>query len=271
MTIALIFHITLVGEYIKIYDGEGFVPKTVIQEGVVEFNKYPSNYFAVVSNTLLVPTMMYIIKSSLIWTYKVIFPFFLSMIPVGLYLLFSQIKILKYKKEIFLACLLYIVHDPFFGLIPFLKKQLLAMFFLVLFLLVLLNNSTNRAYQSVLALIFGISILWSHYGTGCLIMVMLLFTAGILALNNNWSDGKEKIVINIAIIYSATFLGWYMFVTNSSVIASVAGISKTIIETIYTEFFCSRSFKRTCTIDEITTLYLAYDTQILVLNNISLF
>ncbi|HIC99160.1 MAG TPA: DUF2206 domain-containing protein, partial [Pyrodictiaceae archaeon] len=115
---------------------------------------------------------------------------------------------------------------------------------LVLFLLVLFNNNTNKVYKSILALVFSIGILWSHYGTGCLIMVMLLFTAGVLAWNNKWLGDKNRI-INIAIIYSATFLGWYMFVTKSSVIASVARIGKTIIEVIYTEFFvpeASRGF-----------------------------
>jgi len=84
-------------------------------------------------------------------------------------------------------------------------------------------------------------ILWSHYGTAYLVMVMLLFTMGILLLIKN----KDRMIIDITIIYGIIVLGWYMFVSNSSVIVSIVNIGKTIIDTICTEFFipeASRGF-----------------------------
>ena len=234
IAISLIFHTTLIGSYIKIFDGEGYVPKIVMQEGFLDFDKYSSNYFAVIENTILVPIMICVVKLNLIWVYKLIFPFLLSIMPVGLYCLFSYIKLLENKKEIFLGVFLYMIHSTFFELIPFLKKQLSAMFFLVLFLIMIFNNNINRINKNILALIFGISILWSHYGTAYLIMFMLLFILVEGHILNNINN--KTIVTNITLIYSAILLTWYMYVSNSSVIATVTNIGVAIINTIRTEF-----------------------------------
>ena len=96
-------------------------------------------------------------------------------------------------------------------------------------------------YKYILVLVFSIGILWSHYGTAYLVMVMLLFTIGILLLIKS----KDKMIIDITLIYCVVVLAWYMFVSNSSMIESIISIGKTIIDTICTEFFvpeASRGF-----------------------------
>ena len=128
MAIALILQSTLIGDFIKIYDGEGYVPNLTINQGIATLNM-SNNYFSVVGNTILTPIIILTSGLNIVVIYKLIYPFIWSLAPLGMYAYINAIKILKNKKEVFFTLFLYIVLPSFFNLIPFLKKQGLIMFF----------------------------------------------------------------------------------------------------------------------------------------------
>ncbi|CAI1492440.1 conserved membrane protein of unknown function [Thermococcus nautili] len=256
IAISLIFSITLISEYIKIYDGEGYIPRTIMRQGALIFSpNYPqfiSNYFSVIGNTILVPIISYMCKLDLIWIYKVIFPFFVSMIPVGMFILIESSKILSNNRETFFSVFLYIILPSFFNLLPFLKKQTLAMFFLVLFFVTIYNKNIQESSRTKLIIIMLLSILWAHYGTATLIVGMLVFSSIIQSsiiklFRHNTSIRSIKLMQRITILYLTLFIGWYMNVSSSSVITTIINIMYRIYITILTSFFipeASRGFVR---------------------------
>jgi uncharacterized membrane protein len=92
----------------------------------------------------------------------------------------------------------------------------------------------------ILFVVFGMSLIVSHYGTSYLVMFMFLFTAIFLKI---FKVIKEKIknkstneVIGFTLIYVVFTLGWYIHISNSVSFASLVGIGNTIAHTIFTEF-----------------------------------
>jgi uncharacterized membrane protein len=240
MAIALILHMTLIGNNIKIFDGEGYVPNLTISQGIANLS-ISNNYFSVIGNTLLTPIIILISGLNIVIVYKLIYPFIWSVIPLGIYECIKAGKILKNEKEMFFTSFLYIVLSPFFNLIPFLKKQGLAMFFLVMFYMVIFNSKNSEIIKKILLLIFMLSLLWSHYGTACLFIGMVILSAIILNLLNSFSNKKNiinsKLINFIGLSYGLIFIGWYIYVSNSSVISTILGIGYSVIEGIFHDLF----------------------------------
>ena len=178
---------------------------------------------------------------NIVIVYKLIYPFIWSVIPLGIYECIKAGKILKNEKEMFFTSFLYIVLSPFFNLIPFLKKQGLAMFFLVMFYMVIFNSKNSEIIKKILLLIFMLSLLWSHYGTACLFIGMVILSAIILNLLNSFSNKKNiinsKLINFIGLSYGLIFIGWYIYVSNSSVISAILGIGYSVIEGIFHDLF----------------------------------
>ena len=149
-----------------------------------------NNYFSVVGNTILTPIIILTSGFNIVVVYKLIYPFIWSLVPLGMYIYINTTKILRNKKEVFFVLFLYIVLSSFFSLMPFLKKQDLAMFFLVMFYIVIFNPKLS-VVKNVLLLIFMLSIIWSHYGTACLIIGMIILSVTILNLLNLFSNKKK--------------------------------------------------------------------------------
>ena len=152
-----------------------------------------NNYFSVVGNTILTPIIILTSGFNIVVVYKLIYPFIWSLVPLGMYIYINTTKILRNKKEVFFVLFLYIVLPSFFSLMPFLKKQDLAMFFLVMFYMVIFNSKNSEAIKKILLLIFMLSLIWSHYGTACLIIGMIILSVTILNLLNLFSN-KKKII-----------------------------------------------------------------------------
>jgi len=239
MAIALIFHVSLFTNYIPVQDvyGEFHIANSVISNHIWNYN-IPSSYNSVLSDTLL-PSMIYhICKISLNWVYKIIFPLFCSFLPIGLYSIYN--KYLLDKKLSFLASYLFIIIQPFYTLIPFLTKQLIAELFLLL-ILMLLTSKLHKFKKMILFTVFSMSLIVSHYGTSYLVMFMFLFTVVFLKIFEviKKENIKNKItgdVFGFTLIYIVFTLGWYIYISKSVSFASLVGIGNTIAHTISTEF-----------------------------------
>jgi uncharacterized membrane protein len=240
MAIALIFHVGLFTNYIPVQDVymEYYVANTIINIHIWDYTiPVLFTHSSVLSTTVLSPIIFYICKISLNWIYKLIFPLFVSYLPLGLYSIYS--KYLN-EKSSFLASYLFIVIQPFYILIPFLTKQLTAEIFLLLILMVLTSKLHNFK-KMILFVVFGMSLIVSHYGTSYLVMFMFLFTAIFLKIFEIIK--KEKIknkstneIIGFTLIYVVFTLGWYIYISNSVSFASLVGIGNTISHSIFNEF-----------------------------------
>ncbi|AEH07273.1 DUF2206 domain-containing protein [Methanothermococcus okinawensis] len=235
MAIALVWHITLIGNNVHIADGERYVPILTLSHGMANLN-INNNYFSIVGNTILTPMMVLFFGLSITTIYKLVYPFIISFISLGIYSYIKILKILKIEKEIFFAVFLYISKGSFFSVvIP--RKQELAMFFLVLIYMVLFKSKSNLTAKNILLIIFMISLLWSHYGTASLFIGMILSALIIMHLLNIYIKNINFKTINFVVLcYIILYGGWYIFISNSSVIDSIVNIGNAVINSIIYDF-----------------------------------
>ncbi|MBZ2166311.1 DUF2206 domain-containing protein [Methanobacterium spitsbergense] len=194
---------------------------------------------SVLSIVMLVPIYSKIINLNITWIFKIIFPFFYSLIPVGLYIV--------YKKQstaiiAFLSCFVFVAFFKFYS--AYLGRLGLAELFLTLFLLLMIEDKLSNSKISILFIIFGASIILSHYGLSYLFVLGLLAMLIILPLYKKLdkSDYKFKTVTFTLFLFITIFtLAWYMYISSSSSFIAFVDIGNNMYQTFFTEFFDQNS------------------------------
>ena len=264
MSISLIWHTALISNYVFAKDvyGEFYVANLIINNFRWDtFSGYLGNYNSVLSVTIIPPIFYNICNSDLTWIYKIIFPLFLSLTPLGLYLIFK-----KYTngKISFLAVFLFIALFYFYTTVPFLTKQLFAEFFFILLLIILLDKNLDKTKRSILSIIFAMSLIVSHYGTSYLVMFSLIFVLFFLfftenqtikrILEKNYFTYRKKewikdnlniknkaISPNFVLLFIIFTLTWYIYISNSLAFNALVNIGDHIANTIFTDFLSPKS------------------------------
>jgi uncharacterized membrane protein len=101
------------------------------------------------------------------------------MVPLGLYYVYSK---QTGPKIAFYATFFFMLLFTFYTEMLSLARQQVAELFLVLLLMVLISDNLNKTKKSFLAVIFGLSIVISHYGLTYVMMIILLLSGIILYL-----------------------------------------------------------------------------------------
>lgn len=242
IAIALIFHVSLFTDYIRVSDiaGETYIAKTIVESSLWNFNMY-SPYASVLSVTILPIITYHICKIDLTWIYKVMFPLFGSLIPVGLY--FTYLKVTCSTKKSFLSSYIFIIIQPFFMQLTVITKQLISEIFLVLILIILLSK-LSYFKKFILLVIFGASLIISHYGTAYLIMTMLIFTLIVLKLFNIIKRDNFKewyLLFGFTIIYITLVLGWNLYISKSITFKVLVTTVNLAFHKLLIEFMSSKS------------------------------
>lgn len=190
-------------------------------------------------NTCLSITILPTILSNFLdisdeYIYKTIFPIIFSFSVISLYLLMK-----KYLKNVpsFLSIFFFTTQLPFLLWITVIARQEIALFFFTLFLLAIFNNNFELKIKEALFIIFGFSLVVSHYSTIYITLFLLSFSfiinycikKSIFKWNkrlhrNNKKISPSKITNNqyfvpgrlILILLLFTFL-WYSVFTQTAV------------------------------------------------------
>ncbi len=106
------------------------------------------------------------------YIYKVIFPVIFSFSVIGLYLLMK-----KYMKTVpsLLSIFFFVTQLPFLLWITAIARQEIALYFFILFLLVIFNNDFEPGIKETLFLILGFSLIVSHYSTAYITLFLVTF------------------------------------------------------------------------------------------------
>ena len=217
------------------------------------------NYNAAASVVILIPTYSIICGMDLTWVFKIISLFFLSLVPVGLYQVYSrQIS----GKTAFLAALFFMSVFTFFIELISLTRQDIAELFLVLIVLVIVSKHNNRLVTSILLIVFSAALIISHYSVSFISLLLFAAALFILFLIRNMSilgllrtkiiakgdqqsqfiepdpvKGKYNVLnISIVIFCLVLWLAWYMWHSGSSAFIDVVKIGNLIVSTVVTEF-----------------------------------
>jgi uncharacterized membrane protein len=261
MAISLIYHVTLISQYLNINDvvREYCVAAIVVKNSFWDWTIF-GNYNAVLSVAMLAPIFHHIYNLNLIWVFKIIYPLLFSFVPLAVYSIF--LNEIKSTKAAFLSSFLFISILPFIYQVPLITKQSTAEIFLALLLMVTLNKNITRFNLSILSIIFAASLIVSHYGTSYLIMVSIIFVSIFSYFTDNkilnylfnkkyfkfkeWGADDLKvnnrtISLTFVLIFITFTIAWYLHISSSSAFNTIVHIGHHITNTLFMEFLSPES------------------------------
>jgi uncharacterized membrane protein len=183
ITISLLYHKSLISMYVTGYDiqFEYYLCNLVKINGIWD-PTLPMVYNGMLSIVMLAPIYSIILNMGMTWVFKIIYPLLFSLVPLGLYLIFQK---QTNDKIAFLACFFFMSLAMSFGEMTALARQEIAELFLVLLILLMIDKNMDKTKRSFLFIVFGISLVVSHYGLSYLYMLCLISSWLILVLVEN--------------------------------------------------------------------------------------
>lgn len=206
-----------------------------------------NNLNAMLSVVILAPIYSNILHMDLTWVFKVVYPLIYALIPVGLYKVFqNQVN----KKIAFLAVFYFISITPFFAEMTQLARQEIAELFFVLLMLLMLDKHIDRFKKSVLFILFGFSLVVSHYGLSYIYILLLVMVFVILWIlpkftnrlkNSRHNTIKPNISLTFMLLFSVFAISWYMYVSSSNALNTIVHIGSNMVTTILEDFLTSQN------------------------------
>jgi len=263
LAITLLYHTALISTHVWGWDiqYEYYLTNTVIQNSIWDFTDY-STCNAMLSLMTLAPIYSILLGTGVEWVFKVIYPFFFALVPVGLYVVFRK---QTNEKISFLACFFFMSIFVFYTEMVSLARQEIAELFLVLILLSMIDHGLSRQMRSIFLLTFTASLVVSHYGLSYIFMLILLIALAITTIDHhvdilgrvnrflNWirertgrftgltvqmASFKPSIIpLSFIIWYSLFLLAWYIYVASSSSFDTVVHLAHPILENILSDLF----------------------------------
>ena len=168
--------------------------------------------------------------------FKVLYPLILSLIPLALYSFYSS-KISKI--EAFLAIFLILSNLDFFNIEGFPAKQIVAEFFLVLLLLIILKNGMSPSHRIFLFIIFAGGLAVSHYAISYVLLFFLLVPWVIYKASRytTFRLGTTRIGLDLILLVFVMAFGWYIFTSSSAPFDSLVNFGSYVSKNIITDFF----------------------------------
>lgn len=261
VAITLLYHTALISTHIWGWDiqYEYYLTNTVIQNSFWDFTDY-SNCNAMLSLMTLAPIYSILLGMELEWIFKIIYPFFFALVPLGLYAVFQKQTT---DKISFLACFFFMSIFVFYTEMISLARQEVAELFFVLILLSMIDRGLSIQQRSVLLLTFTTSLIVSHYGLSYIFMLLLLIALAIVVVEYhvgildrvNWfldrirektgrfngltlqkASFKPSIIpLRFVIWYGLFLLAWYIYVASSSSFESIVYLARPFLRSIFSD------------------------------------
>lgn len=260
ISFSLLLHKSLITNYIWGWDinNEYFLASQVISNSFWNQN-LPMNYNSMLSVMMMAPILSTFINTGLIWIMKIVYPFIFSLTPLGLYYVFYK---QTSPRIAFFAAFFFMIQFTFYTEMLSLIRQQVAELMLVLVLMIMVNEQMDITKRSILAVIFGLSIVVAHYGLAYIMMfilsVSMLFlyildkNPGNVFMRYLAKSGKKyevntkikqyrSIIKKSRIIITPPFVAlfvlfiliWDIYTSNSTIFQSFLNIGCNIINNIY--------------------------------------
>ena len=164
---------------------------------------------------VLHPVYTLVMGTSLLWEFKLVHPLLFVAVPVITYVIAEQ----YFTRDIaFLSAVLYIFLPRTYQIIGRNTRTGSAILFTAFLLLLLLDDDSPRPFGALLAIIFFVSVITSHYGIGPLV----LFAIGVAYVLNTFASqilaGKQpsRLRFEQVVLFSVLLIVWYAFLTNGT-------------------------------------------------------
>ena len=257
ITISLLLHTSLISPYLWGYDihYETFLANLVIDSALWDFTS-PGNVNAMLSVVILAPVYSYITGLSLTWVFKLVYPIIFSLVPLGLYHIFQRQTT---AKNAFLACFFFTSFITFYAEMASWHATGDCR---TLFSSANYDNGRkkhSRITNFALFVVFGASLIVSHYGTsyiyllsltavwlymtlspfvtsrkGTIAKLMQEMTKGVMSDTNplNQRENEKTLTFAHVLFFAGFTFGWYMLVAGGTSFATAVSITKYIGSTI---------------------------------------
>ena len=252
ISLSLILHVSLISNYLTGWDVnvEYYVSSLVKLNSFWDFTIF-GNTIAVLSINILIPIYSLMLNMDIIWIFKIICPILYSFLPLSLYLIFkSQTN----SKISFMACMFFVFFSQFFTLSSY--KQMIGEIFLAALVVLIVTPYVSNKNKSILFIIFGASLVVSHYALSYLFILMLtiyFLVLFILVLFKKrrfleiiseklaYLHNSKKINFNFFLFFLILTLAWYMYVSSSSGLGTITTIINNILGNFLTDFMSPES------------------------------
>jgi uncharacterized membrane protein len=237
---SLLLHTSLVSHHLWGYDInlEYFLSHRVLENSIwnpVGTTTFESTSNGMLSLMILPPVLSLSLDMDLVWIFKVVYPLFFALVPVGLYIVYArQIG----SKPAFLAVMFFVSMFVFFTTMSALAKQELAEFYMVLCLMLLLDNIIPRITRSLLLIIFLFCLVVSHYGVSYYFAFLLIFGLILNSLGSRkgYATNDRNSSYRFPLILLGFIFVWYCYVSGSAAFAAVVRLVDQVGTTFYKEF-----------------------------------
>lgn len=204
-----------------------------------------SNVNAMLSIVILPAFYSYFLKMDGAWVFKIVYPIIFSLVPLGLYCVYK--RQINSEKIAFFSVFFFMSFGTFFAEMLSLARQQIAELFFVLLIFLMVQDTLNRNIRNILYLVFGASLVVSHYGLSYIYMILMIFIYllsldMIRTLKTRRFTLPEYSLKKLTLSYFFAFyivflLLWYIYFTRSSAFISILNIVDNIFANIFTEFF----------------------------------
>ena len=262
IAVSLLYHVSLISMYVTGCDiqFEYYLCNLVKTNGMWDPTMW-SNLNAMLSLVMLAPIYSIILNMEITWVFKIIYPLLFSLVPLGLYPVYQK---QTDDKIAFLSCFFFMSLVPSFCELTTLARQEIAEVFLVLLILLMIDKNMDKIKRSFLFIVFGISLVVSHYGLSYIYMFYLIsgWLLLVLAKNPNiqkmkgrllsnfgkynnkgfpsnplLSNAKDRTIHSTFVLLFVIFtLTWYLYVSSSSAFYTIVHIGDHIASSIFTDF-----------------------------------
>ena len=180
ISIALLWHVCLLSFYIPGGDViHGLRRLWPVIDNSIWDPTIGINANAMLSIVMLGPIYHLVLKLDTAWILKIVYPFFLSLVPLALFE--------AYRKQIserisFLAVFFFMSWTPFFSGMAIVMRMPVAELFVALCILLFVSKEVAPIKRTTLLIIFSFSIVVSHYGTSYIYLGYFLAALPLLLL-----------------------------------------------------------------------------------------
>jgi len=201
ISLALLFHRSLISEYLAGFDiHEEYYYANLVRLNGVWDSAIPQGYNALLSVVVLAPVSSSVTGLDLDAVFKIFYPLWFSFVPVAMYRIFQK----QTDERIgFLSVLFFVSFFQFYVDLPVMPRQMLAMLFLVALVMLRLDENLHGGGRFLLLLVFGASLVFSHYGLSYAYIVYLVLSGAVVRLSRDPAVEKLRawVVRGLRILY----------------------------------------------------------------------
>lgn len=233
IALALLFHVSLISNYIVPYGGDSPAEFYVFQN--VQLNAHWTPVFAFPTdeglgrfNAMLSVTVLPTVYSNMLGmdpslVFKLVYPLIFALVPVTLYLLWQPYI---GKKLSFIAAFVFVAQSTFFTEMIALNRQMIGELFFVLLLLILLNKKVKKEGKFLGFALLSFGLIFSHYALAeiFLFLVFAAWATSVFYLKRP----SFNLQLSMIIFFFVAMFAWYIYTSGSVVFDSFVTFTRSI-------------------------------------------